>query len=280
MEPEEAAPVRRLLIYAENTAGGMMTTEPVMLPPGRHGRRGAGPHPPAGPHARAWPRRSTWPGRPSRRPPAATSAWSHFQRLLREPPSTLLGAIVDTDLDPIRPEFTLNQVAFYLATYNLVAVPVVDEDGRLVGAVTVDDVLDHLLPEDWRDARTARRRSRAWLTGSTSPRQLRRCACVRTTTRRRSAGSRSGSPASSARPVPRLHDRLRRRLGHSGTSSPRRSCSFDPYPFIFLTLMLSLQASYAAPLILLAQNRQDDRDRVQYEHDRGRPSATRPTSSI
>jgi uncharacterized membrane protein len=45
---------------------------------------------------------------------------------------------------------------------------------------------------------------------------------------------------------------------------------FDPYPFIFLTLMLSLQASYAAPLILLAQNRQDDRDRVQYEGDRAR----------
>ena len=45
---------------------------------------------------------------------------------------------------------------------------------------------------------------------------------------------------------------------------------FDPYPFIFLTLMLSLQASYAAPLILLPQNRQDDRDRVQYESDRAR----------
>jgi uncharacterized membrane protein len=43
---------------------------------------------------------------------------------------------------------------------------------------------------------------------------------------------------------------------------------FDPYPFIFLTLMLSLQASYAAPLILLAQNRQDDRDRVNLEQDR------------
>lgn len=43
---------------------------------------------------------------------------------------------------------------------------------------------------------------------------------------------------------------------------------FDPYPFIFLTLMLSIQASYAAPLILLAQNRQADRDRVQYERDR------------
>ncbi|GII29685.1 DUF1003 domain-containing protein [Planotetraspora mira] len=44
--------------------------------------------------------------------------------------------------------------------------------------------------------------------------------------------------------------------------------AFDPYPFIFLTLMLSLQASYAAPLILLAQNRQADRDRIQYEQDR------------
>ncbi|MCX4532829.1 DUF1003 domain-containing protein [Streptomyces sp. NBC_00841] len=43
---------------------------------------------------------------------------------------------------------------------------------------------------------------------------------------------------------------------------------FDGYPFIFLTLVLSLQASYAAPLILLAQNRQADRDRVTYEQDR------------
>jgi uncharacterized membrane protein len=45
---------------------------------------------------------------------------------------------------------------------------------------------------------------------------------------------------------------------------------FDPYAFIFLTLMLSLQASYAAPLILLAQNRQADRDRVALEQDRAR----------
>ncbi len=45
---------------------------------------------------------------------------------------------------------------------------------------------------------------------------------------------------------------------------------FDPFPFIFLTLILSLQASYAAPLILLAQNRQADRDRIQSAEDRSR----------
>jgi uncharacterized membrane protein len=53
------------------------------------------------------------------------------------------------------------------------------------------------------------------------------------------------------------------------------SLKFDEYPFIFLTLMLSLQASYAAPLILLAQNRQDDRDRVQYEQDRAQNERNR-----
>lgn len=50
---------------------------------------------------------------------------------------------------------------------------------------------------------------------------------------------------------------------------------FDPYTFTFLTLLLSLQASYAAPLILLAQNRQDDRDRLSLEEDRRRAAQTK-----
>ena len=60
------------------------------------------------------------------------------------------------------------------------------------------------------------------------------------------------------------------RCGSAGTSSAPQDQRFDAYPFIFLTLMLSLQASYAAPLILLAQNRQADRDRVALEQDRAR----------
>jgi uncharacterized membrane protein len=54
-----------------------------------------------------------------------------------------------------------------------------------------------------------------------------------------------------------------------------RELRFDEYPFIFLTLALSLQAAYAAPLILLAQNRQDDRNRVTLEEDRQRAQQTK-----
>ncbi|MEO6471961.1 MAG: CBS domain-containing protein, partial [Aeromicrobium sp.] len=75
----------------------------------------------------------------------------HFQALLRDPPSTLVGAIVDNDIDWPRPETPLEEVASLLAAYDLVALPVVDENQHLVGVVTIDDVLDHLLPEDWRE---------------------------------------------------------------------------------------------------------------------------------
>jgi Mg/Co/Ni transporter MgtE len=91
------------------------------------------------------------------RPPVATPTGrylgiAHFQRLLREPPSELLGGVLDDSIEPIGPNTPLPEVTSHLATYDLVAIPVVDGGDRLVGAVTVDDVLDHLLPENWRRA--------------------------------------------------------------------------------------------------------------------------------
>ncbi|GLW07516.1 magnesium transporter [Microtetraspora sp. NBRC 13810] len=150
MEPREAAPVRRLLTYEEDTAGGMMTSEPVILPPTAtvaealaHIRQQEVPPPMA---AQVYVTRA-----PTETPTGSYLGMAHFQRLLRDPPSTLLGAVLDDSIDPIKPELRLPEVTSYLATYNLVAAPVVDELGRLVGAVTVDDVLDHLLPDDWRE---------------------------------------------------------------------------------------------------------------------------------
>ena len=55
----------------------------------------------------------------------------------------------------LSPDATLGEIARYFAAYNLVAGPVVDDEDHLLGAVTVDDVLDHLLPDDWRDRFTA-----------------------------------------------------------------------------------------------------------------------------
>jgi Mg/Co/Ni transporter MgtE len=88
---------------------------------------------------------------PSATPTGRYLGMVHFQRLLREPPSSILGGIVDNDIEPLRPATPLGAITKQMATYDLVAMPVIDQTNRLVGAVTVDDVLDHSLPRDWRD---------------------------------------------------------------------------------------------------------------------------------
>jgi Mg/Co/Ni transporter MgtE len=64
-----------------------------------------------------------------------------------------VGSLIDKDVEPVAASATLGSVARTLATYNLVSLPGVDDDDRLIGAVTIDDVLDHILPEDWREER-------------------------------------------------------------------------------------------------------------------------------
>ncbi|KJY21179.1 MULTISPECIES: magnesium transporter MgtE N-terminal domain-containing protein [Streptomyces] len=150
MQPDDAADVRRLLSYEENTAGGLMTTEPIVLRPDATVAdalarvRQADLSPALA--AQVYVCRP-----PDETPTGKYLGTVHFQRLLRDPPFTLVSSIVDTDLPPLRPNASLPAVTTHLAAYNMVAVPVVDEGGSLLGAVTVDDVLDHLLPDDWRE---------------------------------------------------------------------------------------------------------------------------------
>jgi flagellar motility protein MotE (MotC chaperone) len=151
MEPDEAEDVRRLLTYDDRSAGGLMTTEPVILGPETSIAAALA-------HVR---RQDLNPALASTvfvvRPPLETPTGRfigvvHLQRMLRHPPHESIGQIVDTDVEALRPDTPLSTVARELATYNLLMLPVLDEERRLLGAVSVDDVLDHLLPEDWREA--------------------------------------------------------------------------------------------------------------------------------
>ncbi len=150
MEPEESEPVRRLLRYSSDTAGGLMTPEPVILRPDATVAE-----------ALARIRNPDLPPALASmvfvcRPPSATPTGrylgcAHAQRLLREAPFELVAGVLDAELETLAPDETLAGIARYFAAYNLVAGPVVDAAGHLLGAVTVDDVLDHLLPANWRD---------------------------------------------------------------------------------------------------------------------------------
>ncbi|MGY4681009.1 magnesium transporter MgtE N-terminal domain-containing protein [Micromonospora aurantiaca (nom. illeg.)] len=150
MEPDEADPVRQLLRYASGTAGSVMTSEPVILPPDATVAealariREAQLSPAVA--AQVFVARA-----PLTTPTGRYLGMVHFQRLLREPPADLLGGIVVNDIDPLRTSTPLPEITRRMATYDMVGMPVVDRNNRLVGAVTVDDVLDHSLPRDWRD---------------------------------------------------------------------------------------------------------------------------------
>ena len=149
MEPEEAEDVRFLLSFTPDTAGGLMTSEPIIASADATVAEGL-----------ALIRRHDLPPAlgaavcitlpPHEAPTGRFLGMVHYQRMLRYPPHERLGTLIDQGLEPVRTDSSAAEVARILASYDLVSVPVVDENHRLVGVVTIDDVLDYLLPDDWR----------------------------------------------------------------------------------------------------------------------------------
>ena len=149
MDSEEAEDIRALLKYEPYTAGGLMTPEPIIAAADTTVAE-----------ALALIRRRevksvlaaqvfvTMP--PYETPAGRYLGLVYFQKLLRYPPGERLGTLLDAELEPIAADTPIGQIHRDLASYDLVALPVVDAENHLIGAVTVDDVLDHLLPDDWR----------------------------------------------------------------------------------------------------------------------------------
>ena len=148
MQSVQADDLRRLLRYDKSTAGGLMTSQPLVFAPDA---------PVAEVLARV--RDKDLPATTAAQvyvcePPMLTPTGRYlgtvgFQRLLRRAPSTPVGECIETRVY-VRPDLPQRELAARLAAYNLIGVAVCDGSGRLVGAVTVDDVLDHLRPAAWR----------------------------------------------------------------------------------------------------------------------------------
>lgn len=151
MDDEDADVMRRLLSYEEGTAGSLMTPEIVILGPTATVA-----------DALAQIRDPEWlvsiaaqvfvVQAPYKPPTGTYLGVVHFQRLLREPPSMELGRCIEQE-PTILPTMSEREVAERLASYNMLAVGVCDEANRLLGAITVDDVLDRTLPTGWRQRR-------------------------------------------------------------------------------------------------------------------------------
>jgi CBS domain-containing protein len=148
MESVQAADLRRLLRYGPTTAGGLMTSNPLIVAPdvpvAEVLARIRDPEMPVTAAAQVY----------VCEPPTLTPTGRYlgtvgFQRLLRQPPADTVGDCVEAT-GFVRPDLTERELAARMAAYNLVSVAVCDENGRLLGAVTVDDVLDHMLPPGWR----------------------------------------------------------------------------------------------------------------------------------
>ena len=149
MNPEESEEMRRLLAYLPDTAGGLMNPDPLIFAAdatvAEALARIRNPDLPAAEAAHVFVCEA-----PHETPTGRYLGPVGYQRLLREPPSTPLGRCLDAQPEFVLPDLATAEIARRLASYDVVAVPVCDAQHRLLGAVSVDDVLDHLLPNGWR----------------------------------------------------------------------------------------------------------------------------------
>ena len=152
METVQAADLRRLLRYDATTAGGLMTSQPLIVPPDA---------PVAEvlaeirqPEIAATGAAQVYVCEPPTITPTGRFLGTvGFQELLRHAPAATVGECIE-ESGFVRPELSEKEVARRMAAYNLIGVAVCDEDGRLLGAITVDDVLDRILPSGWRKSET------------------------------------------------------------------------------------------------------------------------------
>jgi flagellar motility protein MotE (MotC chaperone)/sporulation protein YlmC with PRC-barrel domain len=154
VEPEDAVDLRRLLSYDEFSAGGMMSPDPVIVGADATVAEALAQirNPDLSPALAS----QVYVVRPPMQTPTGKFLGVvHWQRLLREMPSDLVSRAIDKDLEPLPPETPMAALTRYFAAYNLVAVPIVDDSGHLLGTVTVDDLLDHLLGDNWREEATS-----------------------------------------------------------------------------------------------------------------------------
>jgi Mg/Co/Ni transporter MgtE len=150
MTPEEAEDVRQLLEYSADSAGGLMTTLPVILSSETDVASAlARIRDPDLPPALASVVFVCRP--PLETPTGIFQGTAHFQNMLRVPPTTKLGTIIDQALPSLPPDASIDQVMRELATYDTLALPIVSARKQLLGVVSIDDVLDHILPANWRE---------------------------------------------------------------------------------------------------------------------------------
>ncbi len=165
MEPEEAQDVRELLAHPEETAGGLMTTEYLWVPPGltvaqtfEHIRKAA-----EGAELVYY----IYVLDPQEHLVGVVS----LRELIKAQPGTPIKEIARDDIVTVNLQTAREEVATTIARYDFVAVPVVDAEGRMQGIVTVDDVIDVLLPEKLRKMlpRVGKSRSKAHLPTGRTP---------------------------------------------------------------------------------------------------------------